>query len=134
MGRGAIICMARGAIICVGRRAIISTGRRAIICMGRGAIICMGRGAIICMGTNDKRLNFHVAGVPIVELGQYILFLSKISSTALRTPHPTIQRILGFFYPGIKLMRHESKHLTPPSAEIKNEWNCTFAPPYAFMA
>jgi hypothetical protein len=35
----------------------------------------------------------------------------------------------GVLYPGIKLMRHEGKHPTLPSAEIKKEWICTFAPP-----
>jgi hypothetical protein len=34
---------------------------------------------------------------------------------------------------GIKRRGHKTHHSPPSSAEVKNAWNCTSTPPYAFM-
>jgi hypothetical protein len=51
-----------------------------------------------------------------------------------RDPAPYYSADTAVLYPKIKLMRRECEHPTQPSAEIKNKWICTFAPPYVFMA
>jgi hypothetical protein len=35
---------------------------------------------------------------------------------------------------GVKKPEHEANHSNPFSPKVKNEWNCTLTPSYAFMA
>jgi len=35
---------------------------------------------------------------------------------------------------GVKWLRHETDHLPPPSAEVKNAWSYTSTHPYVFIA
>jgi hypothetical protein len=66
--------------------------------------------------------------------GQKISLFSKMSRPALGLPTP-VQWVLGTtVYPGVKKPGHEANHSPPFSPKVKNVWNCTFTPSYAFVA
>ena len=56
-----------------------------------------------------------------------------MSSLALRPTQPPIQWTLGLF-PGNKVMMHAVDESPPSNVEVKNEWSCTCAHLYVFMA
>jgi hypothetical protein len=58
---------------------------------------------------------------------------SKASRVALGPNQLPVQWELGFFPRGEKI-GERSRILTTPSANVKNEWNYTISPTYAFMA
>jgi hypothetical protein len=41
---------------------------------------------------------------------------------------------LGTLFPGVKRPGRQADQSPPPSADIKNEWSCTFTPSYVFLA
>jgi hypothetical protein len=49
-------------------------------------------------------------------------------------PQPPIQWVPGSFSPGVNWSRREADLSPPSSAEVKNAWGCTSAPPYVFKA
>jgi len=44
------------------------------------------------------------------------------------TPQPPIQRVPGALTAGVKGLRREADHSSPPSAEVKNAWSYTSTP------
>jgi hypothetical protein len=46
---------------------------------------------------------------------------------------PSLQYVQGGSFHGVKQHRHESGHLPPTNAEVKNTWIYTSTPSYAFM-
>jgi len=55
------------------------------------------------------------------------------------TPSPEPNRLpmwltSGKVSPGVKQLECEADRLHPSSAELENQWSCTFTSPYAFMA
>jgi hypothetical protein len=60
----------------------------------------------------------------------WILFSSPSRPDRLWGP----TSLLSNGYQGVKWLGYEADHLSPYSAEVKNAWNYTFTPQYAFMA
>jgi hypothetical protein len=65
------------------------------------------------------------------ELG--IFLFTTASGTALGPTQPPIQWVTGAVSLGVKRPGREADHSPPSSAEIKNAWNYTSTPQYAFM-
>jgi hypothetical protein len=65
------------------------------------------------------------------ELGIFLLTIA--SRTALRRTQPPIQWVPGALSLGVKRPGREAEHSPPSSAEVKNAWGYTSAPPYALM-
>jgi hypothetical protein len=66
--------------------------------------------------------------------GPGIFFFSTASRTALAPTQPPIQWVRGALSLGVKRPGREADHSPPSSAEVRNAWNYTFTPQYAFMA
>ena len=60
---------------------------------------------------------------------QEIFAFSKISKPALKPTHLPSPWVSGTVSPGVKRPRCKVNHSPPSSAEDRNEWSCTCAPP-----
>jgi hypothetical protein len=76
--------------------------------------------------TGDQWFRFKQTQVPSI--------FSKTSIPALSPIQTPIQRAPTLFFLWLKLLVRNSELWLPWIAEIKNEWNYTFNPPYDFMA
>jgi len=68
-----------------------------------------------------------------VEAREFSFLQKKKSRPVLGPTQPPAQRVPGPFF-GVKLPGCNVDHPPPSSADVKNEWNYTPTPPYAFMA
>jgi hypothetical protein len=73
------------------------------------------------------------SGVQLPAEMMGIFLFATASGPALRPTQPPIQRVPGALFPGIKRPGREADHSPPSSADVKNAWNYTSTPPYAFM-
>ena len=60
---------------------------------------------------------------------QEIFVFSKTSKPALGPTHLPTQWVPGAISPGVKRPGRDVNHLPPSTAEVKNEWSYTSAPP-----
>jgi hypothetical protein len=61
-----------------------------------------------------------------------LFLLATTSRLALGPTQPPVQWVAGAFTPGIKRPGSEANHSPPSSAEVKNPWSYTSAPPPCF--
>jgi hypothetical protein len=62
------------------------------------------------------------------------MYLTTGSRPALGPTQPRIQWVPGALSLGVKRPEREADHSPPSSSEVKNAWNYTSTPQYAFMA
>jgi len=58
----------------------------------------------------------------------------KTYRPTLDPTQPPIQWVQRFLSSEVMWPRREANHSSPSSVELKNDWNSTSTPPYAFMA
>ena len=61
--------------------------------------------------------------------GQEVFLYFRTSRLALWATKPPIQRVPGFFSPGIKRPEGSTDHSRPSSAKVENEWSYTSTVP-----
>jgi hypothetical protein len=69
-----------------------------------------------------------MTGVALLA-GAVIVLFTTTSRLTLGPTQPPIQWVPRALIPRIKHPGHETEHLHPSSAEVKNVWSCTSVPP-----
>jgi hypothetical protein len=85
-------------------------------------------GIAACYGLNDRGVGVRV------PIGSRIFSSSRLPDHIWGPPSLLSNGYRGALSPAIKRSGREADHSPPASAEVKNMWIHTSAPPYVFMS